>query len=154
MLRGTRQEKRFVGEATGSDKRSAFAIPMTPCSGSTLCVFEGAIDALSYLTLLKQQGLDWRRANTLALGGISGKGVQRLPPALLQYLKATPHISRIVLCLDNDAPGRATASAIKEALAGYEVIDNPPHSGKDYNDQLRLVKGISGRVRTRGGEAR
>lgn len=137
MLRGTQQGKRFIGEAAGSDKRFAFAVPVVPSSGSTLCVFEGAIDALSYLTLLKQQGQDWRKANALALGGISGKGVQRSPPALTQYLKAAPHISRIVLCLDNDAPGRAAAAALRELLAGYEVIDKPPSRGKDYNDLLR-----------------
>ena len=90
MLRGTQREKRFVGEAAGSDKRFTFAVPLAPSNGSTLCDFEGAIDALSYLTLLKQQGSDWRKANTLALGGISGKGLQRLPPALTQYLKAAP----------------------------------------------------------------
>ena len=137
MLRGTQQGKRFIGEAAGSDKRFAFAVPVVPSSGATLCVFEGAIDALSYLTLLKRQGQDWRKANTLALGGISGKGVQRSPLALTQYLKAAPYISRIVLCLDNDAPGRAAAAALRELLAGYEVIDKPPSRGKDYNDLLR-----------------
>ena len=137
MLRGTQQGKRFIGEAAGSDKRFAFAVPVMPSSGATLCVFEGAIDVLSYLTLLKQQGQDWRKANTLALGGVSGKGVQQSPPALTQYLKAAPHISRIVLCLDNDAPGRAAAAALRELLAGYEVIDKPPARGKDYNDLLR-----------------
>lgn len=137
MLRGTQREKRFVGEAAGSDKRFTFAVPLAPSNGSTLCVFEGAIDALSYLTLLKQQGSDWRKANTLALGGISGKGLQRLPPALTQYLKAALHISRIVLCLDNDEPGRVAAAALQELLAGYEVIDKPPLRGKDYNDLLR-----------------
>lgn len=137
MLRGTQREKRFVGEAAGSDKRFTFAVPLAPSNGSTLCVFEGAIDALSYLTLLKQQGSDWRKTNTLALGGISGKGLQRLPPALTQYLKAAPHISRIVLCLDNDEPGRVAAAALQELLAGYEVIDKPPLRGKDYNDLLQ-----------------
>ena len=71
-----------------------------------------------------------------------------------QYLKDNPGVARIVLCLDNDTPGRAASAAIQKKLSEYEVIDNPPRSGKDYNDQLRLVKGISGRVRTRGGDAR
>ena len=62
-------------------------------------------------------------------------------------------MKRIVLCLDNDEPGRR-AAAIEKQLSEYEVIDNPPRRGKDYNDQLQLVKGISGRVKTRGGEAR
>lgn len=137
MQRGTLHDKRFVGEVAGSDKRYSFAMPVTPGESSTLCVFEGAIDALSYLTLLKQQGRDWRKANTLSLGGISGEGVKRLPPALSRYLKAAPHISRVVLCLDNDAPGRMSAVLLRELLRRYEVIDRPPTRGKDYNDLLR-----------------
>ena len=136
MQRGTLQDKRFVGEVVGSDKRYSFAVPMTPGDSPTLCVFESAIDALSYLTLLKQRGRDWRKANTLSLGGV-GKEDRQLPPALSWYLKATPHITRIVLCLDNDEPGRKAAAVLKELLRGYEVIDRPPVRGKDYNDLLR-----------------
>ena len=136
MQRGTLQEKRFVGEVVGSDKQYSFAVPVTPGGSATLCVFESAIDALSYLTLLKQRGKEWRKANTLSLGGV-GKKDQQLPPALSRYLKAAPHISRIVLCLDSDAPGRAAAAVLRVLLEGYEVIDRPPARGKDYNDLLR-----------------
>lgn len=73
MQRGTLQDKRFVGEVAGSDKRYSFAVPVTPGDGMTLCIFESAIDALSYLTLLKQRGKDWRKANTLSLGGVGKK---------------------------------------------------------------------------------
>ena len=155
-LRGTLSDTTFAGEVPGSDKRFSFAVPLR-AGGKTLCVFEAAIDALSYLTLLKLRGQDWRSANTLSLSGIyrpRKDGSIRFPAALEQYLKNNPGVARIVLCLDNDEPGRAASAAIKQALAGYEVIDNPPRRGKDYNDQLRLVKGISGRVKTRGGEAR
>ena len=137
MQRGTLPDKRFVGEVAGSDKRYSFAVPVTPGSSTTLCIFESAIDALSYLTLLKLQRRDWRKANTLSLGGISGEGMQRLPLALSRYLKAAPHVSRLVLCLDNDAPGRAAAASLRELLEGYEIIDKPPARGKDYNDLLR-----------------
>ena len=136
MQRGTLQERRFVGEVAGSDKRYSFAVPMTPGDSPTLCVFESAIDALSYLMLLKQRGRDWRKANTLSLGGV-GKEDRQLPPALSRYLKAAPHITRVVLCLDNDAPGRTSAVLLRELLRGYEVIDRPPVRGKDYNDLLR-----------------
>ena len=121
---------------------------MTPGGSTTLCIFESAIDAMSYLTLLKQRGRNWRKANTLSLGGISGEGAKRLPPALSRYLKAAPHISRLVLCLDNDAPGRAAAASLRELLEGYEIIDKPPARGKDYNDLLRY------RHCTQRGEAR
>lgn len=155
-LRGTLSDTTFAGEVPSSNKRFSFAVPLC-ADGKNLCVFEAAIDALSYLTLLKLRGQDWRSANTLSLSGIyrpREDGSIRFPAALEQYLTDHPGVKRIVLCLDNDVAGRAASAAIKQALAGYEVIDNPPRRGKDYNDQLRLVKGISGRVRTRGGDAR
>ena len=114
-------------------------MPATPGGSATLCIFESAIDALSYLTLLKQQGQDWRKANTLSLGGV-GKEDRQLPPALSRYLKAAPYIPRIVLCLDNDEPGRKAAAVLKELLRGYEGIDRPPVRGKDYNDLLRYQR--------------
>ena len=148
--------KPFKREAPGSQKQYSFCIqPMQP--GTTVAVFEAAIDALSYLTLLKLRGQDWRAANTLSLSGIyqpRKDGSIRFPAALEQYLKDNPGVERIVLCLDNDGPGRAASTAIQKRLSEYEVIDNPPRRGKDYNDQLQFVKGISGRVRTRGGEVR
>lgn len=154
-LRGTLSDTTFAGEVPGSDKRFSFAVPLQ-AGGQTLCVFEAAIDALSYLTLLKLRGQDWRSANTLSLSGIyrpRKDGSIRFPAALEQYLTDNPGVKRIVLCLDNDTPGRAASAAIEKQLSEYEVIHNPPRRGKDYNDQLQLVKGISGRVKTRGGEA-
>ena len=155
-LRGTLSDTTFAGEVPGSDKRFSFAVPLC-AGGKTLCVFESAIDALSYLTLLKLRGQEWRAANALSLSGIyqpRKDGSIRFPAALEQYLKDNPGVERIVLCLDNDRPGRAASAAIQKCLPQYEVIDNPPRRGKDYNDQLQLVKGISGRVKTRGGDAR
>lgn len=139
-LRGTLSEKRFMGEVPGSDKRFSFAVPLKAGS-QTVCVFECAIDALSYLTILKMRGQDWRKANCLSLAGIyrPGKGGSfRVPAALAQYLKDNPGVRQIVLCLDNDEPGRTASAAIKEALVGYEVIDNPPRKGKDYNEYLQI----------------
>lgn len=54
-LRGTLSDTTFAGEVPGSDKRFSFAVPLH-AGGKTLCVFESAIDALSYLTLLKLRG--------------------------------------------------------------------------------------------------
>ena len=139
-LRGTLSEKRFMGEVPGSDKRFSFAVPLKAGS-QTVCVFECAIDALSYLTILKMRGQDWHKANCLSLAGIyrPGKGGRfRVPAALAQYLKDNPNVRQIVLCLDNDEPGRTASVAIKEALADYAVIDNPPRKGKDYNEYLQI----------------
>lgn len=71
-LRGTLSQSTFVGDVAGSDKRFSFAVPIRASSNSALCVFECAIDALSYLTLLKMNGRDWREANVLSLAGVYG----------------------------------------------------------------------------------
>lgn len=155
-LRSTLSESVFAGDVPGSDKRFSFAVPKQAGENGTLCVFESAIDALSYLTILKVKGHNWRRANTLSLAGVyrpRKDGGIKFPLALGQYLKDNPQIEKIVLCLDNDAPGRNAAAAIKTRLMTYAVIDNPPKDGKDYNDLLQKMKGIVGRNRTRG-EAR
>ena len=98
-------------------------------------------------------GIDWRKANVLSLAGIYRprlNGQDKPPLALSTYLEDNPHIGRIVLCLDNDEPGRVAAQAIRSCLSRYAVVDNPPTCGKDYNELLQQVKGIAGRVKTRG----
>ena len=156
-LRGTLSQSTFVGDVAGSDKRFSFAVPVKASGNCTLCVFESAIDALSYLTLIKMQRCDWRGANVLSLAGVyqpRRSGKMKFPRALEQYLTDNPQIKRIILCLDNDEPGRTASETIRQQLADYTVVDNPPRRGKDYNELLQIAKGISGRVKTRGGDAR
>ena len=137
-LRGTYPRSTFMVEVAGSDKRFSFAVPVRAGPRQTLCVFESAIDALSYLTILKQEGRDWRTANTLSLSGVYGpsrRGHDKMPRALGQYLERNP-IRRIILCLDNDDAGRMAAQSLQRLLTGYLVLDNPPQGAKDYNDLL------------------
>ncbi len=128
-LRGTLSQSSFKGDVPGSDKRFSFAIPRQAGVNDSLCVFECAIDALSYLTIIKASGRDWRNANCLSLAGIyqpRGNGQIKFPLALGQYLKDNPHIEKVILCLDNDEVGRMASKAIKHRLDTYTVIDNPP----------------------------
>ena len=155
-LRGTYPRSAFMGEVAGSDKRFSFAVPVRAGPRQTLCGFESAIDALSYLTILKQEGRDWRTANTLSLSGVYGpnrRGRDKMPRALGQYLERNP-IRRIVLCLDNDDAGRMAAQSLQRLLTDYLVLDNPPQGVKDYNDLL-LRRSSSRRVRAgRGCDSR
>ena len=74
-----------------------------------------------------------------------------VPVALEHYLKTNDQIRKIILCLDNDGPGRAAAQEIRHQLEKrYEVVDNPPRDGKDYNELLQKIKGLRGKVKTRG----
>ncbi|SFH36973.1 Protein of unknown function [Desulfotomaculum arcticum] len=134
---------RFMGDASGSDKRFSFSIPAREKS-TKLHLFESAIDLLSYGTLELLAGRDWRRKNCLSLAGIykpkKNIGESTLPAALIQYLKDYPQITEIALHLDNDAPGRLAAKTIKALLSStYTVSDEPPKRGKDMNDNLKMM---------------
>ena len=59
----------FIGDANGSDKHYSFGIP-AEAANDTLHLFESAVDLLSYGTLQKLDGKDWRGENLLSLAGV------------------------------------------------------------------------------------
>ena len=135
-LRGTFGS--FKGEADGIDKRYSFSIQGE--QASTVHLFEAAIDAMSFATLLKITGRNWRRDTLLSLGGVYiPKRESEIPAALEQYLTDHPQTESIVLHLDSDEVGRGAAIGIISALSEkYQVIDCPPPNGKDVNDYLMM----------------
>jgi len=144
-LRGT-SNRRYMGEANGSDKHFSFSIPSREES-HRLHLFESAIDLLSYGTLELLFGRDWRKENYLSLAGIyKPKKIieESTPPAaLMQYLKDFPQIKEIALHLDNDTARRLAAKTIKTLLSpSHTVSDEPPKRGKDMNDYLKITLGI------------
>ena len=128
----------YKGDLTGSDKRFSFSFPGGYDNASELHLFEAAIDLLSYITLLKMEGKEWRNASFLSLAGVSIAGRNdTLPAALKQYMKDHPDVKTIHLHLDNDEVGRGATKSIMSTLPGkYELVDEPPESGKDVNDDL------------------
>ena len=136
----------FKGEATGSDKRYSFCIAENP-SANSVHLFESAIDLLSYATLLKMKGRDWRQDALLSLAGVfKQKKEFVIPLALSQYLKDHPSTNTLYLHLDNDEVGREAAAGIMEGLGDkYTVLDRPPPYGKDVNDLLQRKLGLTQR---------
>jgi len=141
-LRGTKGS--FKGEANGSDKQYAFSLPGE--GSDKLHLFESAIDALSFATLLKLHGRDWQSVHLLSLAGVFApvkRPGDRLPVSLARYLEDYPGIRRVDLHLDNDLAGRTAAQSIAGLLNGKnEVRDRPPPHGKDVNDELRHQLGL------------
>ena len=129
-LRGTydRDGKGFRGDVSGSDKDIGFAIPCDPVSDQVR-VFEAPIDLMSYYTLHRSC------CNAVALCGL-------YDGALRTYLRNNPQIKRIVLCLDMDTPGQETAEQLRKKYAelGYEISQEKPRSGKDWNEYLQKRK--------------
>jgi hypothetical protein len=135
-IRGLRGN--FKGDVTSSDKRYSFALP----NGSDhLHLFESAVDVLSFATLQEIQIPNYFDGDLLSLSGVykPRKNIEesKLPPALTQYLSDHPNIKNIHLHLDNDLAGRLATKVIITVLPKqYEVLDEPPPTGKDYNDHL------------------
>ena len=138
-------DRRVLGDCSGSDKHYSFRI--ADSESSTVNLFECAIDLLSYATLEKMAGRDWRKDNLVSLAGVY-LPKERIedsttPAALVKYLDEKPQIKKIFLHFDNDNAGRKASLALKTILPSkYEVVDSPPPCGKDYNDFLCFQLGI------------
>ena len=140
-FRATGPEK-IMGDAAGSDKRYAFRIER---AGSTIHVFESAIDLLSFSTIMKQRTGEWRAEPMLSLGGVGACNGRtqpmKLPVALANALENHTDVGTIALHLDADFAGRNAAASITDQLQNhYQIRKEPPPVGKDCNDYLMLMK--------------
>ena len=122
--------KSFKCDVPGSDKNYGFHMEVP--ESDTVRVYESAIDLMSFYdaTSLSSDHL-------LALGMTADKPLER-------YLSDRKAIRKIVLCLDNDDPGRKAAEKISRKYLenGYEVHNlGSPKGYKDYNEWLVASKG-------------
>ena len=138
-------QSRIMGDCTGSKKQYSFRL--TAENTGEVHLFECAIDLLSYATLLKLDGKDWRQFNLVSLSGVYSPKQKiedsKVPVTLSRLLEKDKTIRRIVLHLDNDVAGRKATKALQTILSKeYEVVDEPPAYGKDVNDFLCKRLGI------------
>ena len=136
----------FKRDATGSDKRYSFRL-LTDNTVTSVHLFESAVDLLSYATYLKCEGKAYYTENLLSLSGVYQPKKEisesKIPVALTTFLKANPQIKTIYLHLDNDRTGRLCTETLKVLLEkDYEIVDDPPPVGKDFNDFLLSFLGM------------
>ena len=140
-LRGT-DNSDFKKTVYGSDRQYAFRL-VSEKENPVLHLFEGAIDLLSYVTLLKEQGVAYWEGNFLSLGGIyqPKKEIEKstVPIALKKYLSGKK-TTKISVHFDNDYTGRMAVKTLKIILPEYEVMNYPPPRGKDFNDYLIMER--------------
>ena len=138
-VRGTNYS-RYMHDASGSDKTYSFKLE-TVIKNNSVHLFESAIDLLSYATLKELKNEKWDEENLLSLAGIyqPSKDIlsSKIPKTLTNFLKNNSNIKEIIIHFDNDEAGRLATKAIQNSLSvSYKVIDDPPKSGKDFNDFL------------------
>ena len=128
----------FKKTVYGSDRQFAFRL-VSDKENPTLHLFEGAVDLLSYLTILRWKGINYKSGNFLSLGGIyqPKKEMEKstVPVALKRYLSER-ETKKIMLHFDNDFAGKRAMQTLKVILPQYEVKAFLPPRGKDYNDYL------------------
>ena len=142
-------EKRILRDAKGSSKEFSFRI-LSDIKNDSIHIFESAIDLLSYATLLKIKGYNWRIQNLIALAGVyqPSKKIEnsKVPIAVENYLINNPNIEHIVIHFDNDIAGRNATKALIIALnKRYNIYDIPAPYGKDINDYLCYILGLKNR---------
>lgn len=138
-------QSRLMGDCTGSKKQYSFRL--TAENTGEVHLFECAIDLLSYATLMKLEGKNWRQFNLISLAGVYSPkqniGDSKVPVTVRKLLEKDKSIKRIILHLDNDIAGRKATKALQTILTDkYEVVDDPPKCGKDVNDFLCIKLGI------------
>lgn len=103
----------------------------------SLVISEAAVDALSVMSLMQEKGNDFNRHSHLAMCGNNLASVKYWLP------KMSP--SQIITATDNDRAGdnfRKSIREIAENLApDAKVYDRVP-ANKDFNDDLKQLKGI------------
>ena len=134
-IRGTRSS--FKSTTTGSDRSYAFSYFYSERKGIHLT--EAPIDMLSYATLIKDLGYDFKHFNYMSLSGIyaskSNLKETKVPVCLERFLREHPDINSIYVHFDNDGAGINAANALKAILPDKNVvIQNPPYGYKDVND--------------------
>ena len=132
-------DSRIMGDCSGSKKDYSFRL--LGSNKNEIHLFESAIDLLSYATLYKLSGNDWKKLTLISLAGVysPAKDISnsKVPAALKNYLEDNPQTKYITLHLDNDMPGRMASKALQLVLPNHlEVVDDPPSYGKDVNDFL------------------
>ncbi len=143
-MRGT-EKHRYIGDAYGSDK--SFPFRLVNKDNSNIHIFEGAIDLLSYATLLYEQGSDFKSQNLVSLSGVykptKNMNNAQIPLSLRTVLNDNPQLKTVYLHLDNDSAGRKAAEVISNLLKDkYTVKKHFVPVGKDVNDYLCYSKNL------------
>ena len=140
--------KRIIRDARGSTKEFSFRL-LSDIKNPTLHIFESSIDLLSYATMLKNKGFNYKEHNLIALAGVyqPSRNIEesKVPIAIQNYLNKYQYTQDIVLHFDNDRAGREATKAMLIALNKYNIYDIPAPYGKDINDYLCLTLGLKNR---------
>lgn len=133
-FRGTLSERKFLGDVSGSNYKEGFYIHN---GAEKLIVTESVIDAMSIMSILHGQGIDFKQYDYLPLNGADKH------ETLLTHLKDSPE-KQVLLALDHDLAGVKNMQLLKEnmleqfsglGMRADQITFHVPHT-KDWNEEL------------------
>lgn len=130
-FRGTLSERKFLGDVSGSNYREGFYINN---NADRLIVTESVIDAMSVMSILHGQGVDYKQYDYLPLNSADKHGT------LLAHLAGEPK-EQVLLALDHDLAGVKNMQLLKEeileeiGMRPEQITFHVPET-KDWNEEL------------------
>jgi len=145
-LRGTNTEYKFAIDVPGSDYNTCWHYKKNLDKPTDiLIVCESAIDAMSIMTLRKEEDYNIKKSiEYLSLSGVEKQ------LAVFKTLEASPQIKSVYIAFDNDEPGKKAMRELKAEInklyPDITVEDRTPEVFNDWNDVLKakveINKGI------------
>lgn len=137
---------RFMHDITGSNKAYSFTLD-SHNQNHQVHIFEGAIDLLSFATLLLLNNVDYENYTLVSLAGVyqPAKIIEesKIPKVIERYLINHNNVNEIILHFDNDIAGKNATIAFQTVIPKrYKVISEPSPYGKDINDYLKKYLNI------------
>ena len=112
-FRGTLSNKRFLGDVPGSDYSKGFYISN---GADKLILTESVIDAMSVMSILHGQGVDYKQYDYMPLSGATKQ------EAIIRHLQEKP-MREILLALDHDVAGVKNMQGIHDRLLDSSVLN-------------------------------
>lgn len=130
-FRGTLSDIKFLGDVPGSDYAQGFYINH---NAKKLIITESVIDAMSVMSILHGQGLDYKEWDYLPLNGATKH------EAVLKRLKSDPK-EEVLLALDHDVAGVKDMARLRDSMINVLGMDetritNHVPEKKDWNADL------------------
>lgn len=134
-MRGTNTYKKFIGDVYGCDYKKGYFVEGNTHSDK-LIITESVIDAMSVMSVLKQNYLDHRSFHYLPMAGVGKE-------ECISKKISQKGIREVYLALDNDSAGRKAAEQIKEHLMEQGMQEQRIHEcfpdAKDWNEEIQTA---------------
>ena len=131
-FRGTLSERKFLGDVKGSDYTHDFYVNN---QSEKLIVTESVIDAMSVMSILKGQNIDFQQYDYLIQAGT------KKYDAVLTQLQEHPQVQEVLLAMDHDIAGVKGMQKVQELIQGLPEVHKvsihvPDSQYKDWNEVL------------------